>query len=150
MGSKLAELSRIMDALEAIQEAGVAVIGCFIVGSDGETRHSLDRLTRFILDSPLADVQITLQTPFPGTGLYRRLQRQDRLLPGRSWSAYTLFDVTFQPDCMGVAELERGFRDVLATVYSGEATARRNGIRRRVWQRNPRLHSCACEPSSVI
>src|SRR5262245_29901962 len=44
MGPKAAELSRVMAAVAAIQDAGVAVIGCLIVGSDGETRQSLDRL----------------------------------------------------------------------------------------------------------
>src|SRR5207244_2151004 len=62
MGAKQAELTRMLDAVRAIQEAGVAVIGCFIVGAAGETRASLDRLTEFLLRSPFADVQLTLQT----------------------------------------------------------------------------------------
>src|SRR5439155_25885594 len=81
MGAKQADLGRVLDAVRAVQEAGVAVIGCFLVGCDGETRASLDRLAAFIPDSPLADVQLTVQTPFPGTALHRRLQRAGRLLP---------------------------------------------------------------------
>ena len=123
MGPKLAEFARIQDALCAIQDAGVAVIGCFIVGCDGETRQSLGRLAQFILASDLADVQLTLQTPFPGTALYRRLQDQGRLLPQRGWSYYTLFDVTFQPDLMGVDELETAFRDLVRQVFSPEPAA---------------------------
>lgn len=97
MGPKQTELSRVMEAVQAVQEAGVAVIGCFIVGCDGETRQSLDRLAEFIVASPLADVQLTLQTPFPGTALYRRLERQGRLLAERGWPFYTLFDLTYKP-----------------------------------------------------
>lgn len=82
-GQKDTKLNRIMEAVHAIQESGVVVNGCFIVGADGETRESLARLARFVLDSPLAEVQITVQTPFPGTGLYRRLERQGRLLGDR-------------------------------------------------------------------
>jgi radical SAM superfamily enzyme YgiQ (UPF0313 family) len=108
MGPKQADLARMLAAVEAIQGAGVAVIGCFIVGADGETRASLERLTSFLLDYPLADVQVTVQTPFPGTPLYRRLAKAGRLLPGRGWSYYTLFDVTYQPDAMSVADLEAG------------------------------------------
>ncbi len=138
MGAKRAELDRIMQSVEAIQAAGVAVNGCFILGADGETRESMDRLVRFILGSPLAEVQVTLQTPFPGTPLRRRLEHAGRLLE-RPWAAYTLFDVTFQPDCLNVEELEQGFRDVLRAVYGDEATRRRQGIRREVWRRNARL-----------
>ena len=138
-GQKQAELDRIMQAVEAIQESGVVVNGCFIVGADGETRESLDRLGNFILESPLAEVQLTLQTPFPGTGLYQRLGEQRRLLPDRGWPYYTLFDATYQPDKMSVSELEAGFREVLRDVFSCEATRRRQQIRHDIWHRNARL-----------
>ena len=140
MGAKRAELRRILRAVEAIQAAGVAVNGCFILGADGETRESMDRLVAFILDSPFADVQVTLQTPFPGTQLRERLARTGRLLDV-PWSSHTLFDVTFQPDRISVAELEQGFRDVLRVVYCEEAARRRQAIRREVWRGNARLRS---------
>lgn len=146
MGPKQAEPARILDAVEAIQSAGVAVLGCFFVGCDGETRQTMDRLADFILASPLADVQLTLQTPFPGTALYRRLQRQGRLLPDRGWSHFTLFDVTYRPDPMSVAELEEAFRQLMTRVFSPEAASRRAAIRRKVWQKNTRLRPCESEP----
>jgi radical SAM superfamily enzyme YgiQ (UPF0313 family) len=139
MGAKHSQWQQIMDAVVAVQDAGVAVNGCFILGADGETRDSMDRLVEFILDSPLAEVQVTLQTPFPGTALHQRLHREGRLLPDRGWPYYTLFDVTYQPDRLSVAELEQGFRDVLGAVFSKEASQRREGIRRNIWRRNPRF-----------
>jgi hypothetical protein len=150
MGAKAADLTRVMDALEAVQDAGVAVLGCCIVGCDGETRSSLDRLARFLLDSPLADLQLTIQTPFPGTALYRRLRQEGRLLADRSWLYYTLFDVTYQPDQMPVAELEGEFRNLIRQVFAPAAAARRQAIRKTIWQRNPRLRSWASEPCSSI
>jgi radical SAM superfamily enzyme YgiQ (UPF0313 family) len=150
MGPKQAELSRIMAALGAIQDAGVAVIGCFIVGCDGETRDSLDRLAAFIELSSLADVQLTLQTPFPGTALRRRLEREGRLLADRGWEHHTLFDLTYQPDPMSVEELESAFRDLVRRVFAPAESTRRQAIRKRVWQNNPRLRPCASEPSSSI
>jgi radical SAM superfamily enzyme YgiQ (UPF0313 family) len=147
MGAKAADLTRVIDALQAIQDAGVAVLGCFILGCDGENRASLDRLARFLLDCPLADLQLTIQTPFPGTSLYGRLRREGRLLVDRSWRHYTLFDVTYQPDQLSVAELEREFRSLVRQVFAPAVAARRQAIRRDVWQRNPRLRSCASEPS---
>src|SRR5438067_10614055 len=110
MGPKAVDLPRVINAIDAIQASGVAVVGCFIVGCDGETRGSLDRLAEFLQASALADVQLTLQTPFPGTALRRRLEREGRLLPDRGWSHCTLFDLTYRPDAMRVAELESSFR----------------------------------------
>jgi radical SAM superfamily enzyme YgiQ (UPF0313 family) len=137
MGHKQSELDRIMAAVDAIQSHGIVVNGCFIVGADGETPTSIERLVAFVLESDLAEVQLTLQTPFPGTGLHRRLEREGRLLPDRGWSHYTLFDVTTQPDAMSVAQLERGFREALSAVYSESAHHRRAAIRREVWRSNP-------------
>ncbi|MCI0681791.1 MAG: radical SAM protein [Gemmataceae bacterium] len=143
MGSKQADWPRTLDAIHAIQEAGIAVIGCFIAGCDGETLASLDRTAGFILASPLADVQITLQTPFPGTALHERLRRQHRLLPTRGWSHYTLFDVTYQPAPLSVVELEKGFRELVGAVFATEPTRRRQRLRRNIWANNPRLRPWA-------
>ncbi|HET6881576.1 MAG TPA: cobalamin-dependent protein [Pirellulales bacterium] len=134
MGEKLTAWNTIIDALTAIQEAGVAVNGCFILGADGETRRSLDRLIEFILDSPLADVQLTLQTAFPGTALRHRLYKEGRLLADRGWPYYTLFDVTYRPDRLNVAELETAFRDCLRVVFAPDAVARRRNIRGQIWR----------------
>lgn len=133
MGKKTSELAKILDAVDTIQDAGIFVNGCFIAGADGETPQSLDAMGTFIRESSLAEVQLTLQTPFPGTGLYRRLQRDGRLLADRDWSWYTLFDVVFEPDAMTVAELEKGFRRTGLSVFSKSAAAKRSKIRKQVW-----------------
>ncbi len=109
MGPKGAPLARMIEAVEAIQATGVAVVGCFIVGGDGETEVSLDRLGEFLETAPMADVQLTLQTPFPGTAMHRRLRSQGRLLADRGWSHYTLFDVTYRPDAMSFEAPRVGF-----------------------------------------
>lgn len=142
MGAKRAPRSRVFDAIERIQQHGVAVNGCFIVGSDGEDARSLDRLAECIESSPLAEVQLTLLTPFPGTALYRRMRREGRLLSDRGWSHYTLFDVTTRPDELSVTELETRFKELMARVFGRDANARRKQIRREVWRRAGRQDPC--------
>ncbi len=143
MGNKQAERERMMRAVRAIQAAGIVVHGCFIVGADGETRTSMERLTTFVLESDMADVQITLQTPFPGTALRNRLQSAGRLLPTRGWAHHTLFDVTFEPDRMGTAELESGFHEVLAAVHDPGSIAVRSRRRREIWRSNAAMRGAA-------
>ncbi|MCA9034358.1 MAG: B12-binding domain-containing radical SAM protein [Planctomycetaceae bacterium] len=138
MGNKQADLNRILKAIDNLQSAGVAVNGCFVLGADGESQESIDRLIAFIDASPLAEVQLTLQTPFPGTDLYRRLDHAGRLLKARDWSHYTLFDVTFEPDQMTVAELELAFLRAVESVFRAEAVQRRLRLRDEIWQINLR------------
>ncbi len=139
MGAKRTSMDRMMDAVESIQHAGIAVIGCYIVGSDGETPKTIDRLRCFLDSDPCADAQITLQTPFPGTALRKRLHAESRLLRDRDWSHCTLFDVTYQPDKMSVSDLEHGFRQLLIDAFGFTPTRRRREIRRTTWARNPSL-----------
>jgi radical SAM superfamily enzyme YgiQ (UPF0313 family) len=142
MGAKGAPLARMIDAVEAIQDTGVAVVGCFIVGADGETEASLDRLGVFLESAPMADIQLTLMTPFPGTALHRRLRAQGRLIDDRDWSHYTLFDLTYQPDAMSVEALEAGFQSLVRQVFSADSARRRAAIRRRVWAARPGISQC--------
>ncbi|HKR27199.1 MAG TPA: DUF4070 domain-containing protein, partial [Acidobacteriaceae bacterium] len=86
---------------------------------------SFDAVWDFVRASGLYDIQITVQTAFPGTPLYERLRREGRVLREGAWEMCTLFDVNFQPSHMSVAELESGFRKLIALIYSEKATQRR-------------------------
>ncbi|KLU07280.1 BchE/P-methylase family protein [Rhodopirellula islandica] len=131
MGAKNADWQRMLDAVDAIQEAGIVVNGCLIVGADGETSESIERLGDFLEEAPMGEIQLTLQTPFPGTSLYESLLRSQRLLPG-DFSRYTLFDVVYQPDQMTAEQLQSGFNDLVERVFRPEAQARRDAIQKRI------------------
>jgi radical SAM superfamily enzyme YgiQ (UPF0313 family) len=149
-GEKRAELARVMSALDAIQDNGIAVVGCFVLGADGETTDSIKSLTQFLLDCRLADVQVTLQTPFPGSPLRKRLARAGRILADRDWDHYTLFDVTFVPDLMTVSELESSYRELAGVVYSAAENNRRSSIRRRIWAKSRIARSLQCSPPQEL
>ncbi|TWU47335.1 Ribosomal protein S12 methylthiotransferase RimO [Rubripirellula tenax] len=127
MGRKTAGFQRMVDAALAIQEAGIVVNACFIVGADGETRQSIERLGDFLETAPFGEVQLTLQTPFPGTSMYRSLRQSGRLLEG-DFSRYTLFDVVYHPDLMTADELRSAFADVISQVFRPAMHARRSKI----------------------
>ncbi len=112
-------------AVERIQEAGIRVNGCFILGLDGQGPDIFGRVLEFAMETELFDVQITVQTPFPGTTLYSRLKREGRLLRDDAWETCTLFDINFRPEQMSPEELRRGFIDLGTQLYSHELTERR-------------------------
>lgn len=138
MGHKRAALERVVAAIDAIQLEGIVANGCFVLGADGETERSAEELLEFVLQSRLAEVQITLQTPFPGSALHDKLRRAGRLLPERGWNRYTLFDVCHRPDPLPVTALEQLFEETLRLVFSTEHAGRRDDLRRRIWRRGAR------------
>jgi radical SAM superfamily enzyme YgiQ (UPF0313 family) len=122
---KRQQLDSYVDAITRIQDHGITVNGCFILGLDNTDVSSFEAIWEFINRSGLYEVQITVLTPFPGTPLYERLLAEGRILREADWESCTLFDVNFRPLAMSVAELETGLRDLMRRVYSDECTASR-------------------------
>jgi radical SAM superfamily enzyme YgiQ (UPF0313 family) len=116
---------RYLEAIDRIQSRGVTVNGCFILGLDNHTPDVFETVRDFVRTSGLLEVQITVQTPFPGTPLYHRLAREGRLLQERFWDRCTLFDVNYRPKQMTVAELEQGMRFLFAEIYNESEFLRR-------------------------
>jgi radical SAM superfamily enzyme YgiQ (UPF0313 family) len=116
---------RYLEAIDRIQRRGITVNGCFIVGLDSHTPAIFERVRDFVRESRLLEVQVTVQTPFPGTPLYNRLRRAGRLLSDRYWDKCTLFDVTYTPARMSVEELESGLRWLFAEIYNEREFLRR-------------------------
>jgi radical SAM superfamily enzyme YgiQ (UPF0313 family) len=114
-----------LEAIERIQSRGITVNGCFILGLDGDTSETFERVRDFVTQSGLLEVQLTVQTPFPGTPLYDRLRREGRLLSERYWDRCTLFDVNYHPKNMSVEELEAGMRWLFGEIYNEREFIRR-------------------------
>jgi radical SAM superfamily enzyme YgiQ (UPF0313 family) len=124
-GWKARRAASALDAVRRIQSHGIAVNGCFVLGLDGDDAGAFDRVAAFVDEAELCDVQITLLTPFPGTGLYRELRSKGRLLRETFWDECTLFDVTYRPETMSADELRSRFCDLMRRLYGPEATHRR-------------------------
>ena len=114
--------TRYREAIAGIQSHGIRVNGCFVLGLDGQGPRIFDQVYRFAEESELFDVQVTIQTPFPGTPLYRRLKRENRLLKEDAWEACSLFDVNFVPSAMPPEELRLGFRRLVERLYAEDLT----------------------------
>ena len=122
---KAKQVGRYLDAIRRIQDHGITVNGCFILGLDGTGPESFNDIWAFVRESNLFEVQVTVQTAFPATPLYDRLKMQGRLLREDAWELCTLFDVNFKPANMTAAELESGFRNLVEKLYNLDATSER-------------------------
>lgn len=133
---KAKQVDSYLRAIERIQDHGITVNGCFILGLDGDGPECFENVWEFAHSSGLFEVQVTVQTPFPGTPLYDRLRSTNRLLSEKAWELCTLFDVNFKPANMSVAELETGFRTLVQRLYSADFTSER---RERFFRRQSEL-----------
>jgi len=111
-------------AFQRIHRAGIAVLGAFIFGMDGDTAEKLRRRTDYMIHSGVDVMQITCLTPLPGTGLFRRLHDEGRLaytnFP-RDWEHYDMTEVVHRPSDMGPAALARAVAAANRRIYAWPA-----------------------------
>ncbi len=109
------------DSIKKIQDHGIAIVGGFMFGADDDTMETFEQTLEFIIDSGIDAVQLSIQTPLPGTVLYQELAENNRILLNdypKDWEAYNVFEPVFQPANMTPAELYGGLVDAYKTVAS--------------------------------
>jgi radical SAM superfamily enzyme YgiQ (UPF0313 family) len=126
------------EAIRRIQSHGIRVNGCFVLGLDAHGPDIFDRVYDAARDYQLYDVQITLQTPFPGTPLYQRLDAENRLTLDGQWDRCTLFDQTHEPAGMTREQLQQGFYRLTRRLYSEAATRQRREHFEHQWKASRR------------
>jgi radical SAM superfamily enzyme YgiQ (UPF0313 family) len=139
---KLRRFPQYARAVRLIQSHGIRVNACFVLGLDGQGAEAFDAVYDFAEQVAPYDVQVTLQTPFPGTPLYQKLKAEGRLLDETAWERCTLFDVNYRPTHMSADELRQQFRDLVVKLYGDDFTTyRREQFKR---QRASRRGARAC------
>ncbi len=104
-----------------IQRAGIAVLGAFIFGFEGDTKESIHRRARFINKSGVDAIQTALLMPPPGTELYERMKRDNKMLETnfpKDWEKYHSAEVVLDPDNMTARELQHEMYIVWHKLYN--------------------------------
>ena len=112
------------DAIKKIQSFGMLVHGSFILGYDFDTQESFDDLINFVEKTHLLMPLINILTPYPGTKLYKRLEKEGRIL-SKDWSKYDTKNVVFSPARLTPEEMLEGYKKVIRDVYSFDSIYKR-------------------------
>jgi radical SAM superfamily enzyme YgiQ (UPF0313 family) len=102
-------------AVRTLQQAGLEVMGGFIVGFDSDTRDIFRDQFEFIQCSGVVTAMVGLLTALPQTRLYQRLQREGRLR-GESTGNNTAATLNFHPR-LNREYLEDGYRELMLRLY---------------------------------
>ncbi|MFC1993087.1 B12-binding domain-containing radical SAM protein [Chloroflexota bacterium] len=103
-------------SVKKIQNYGLQVMGGFIVGFDSDPLSIFKSQISLIQNSGIVTAMVGLLIAPPGTRLYKRLQKENRILPGGSGDN-TDCSINFVPK-MGYQPLIDGYRYILDTIYS--------------------------------
>ncbi|MCL5035484.1 MAG: B12-binding domain-containing radical SAM protein [Chloroflexi bacterium] len=96
-----------LKAIRTIQEHGIGVLACFVVGFDHDDSGTFARLRDFIEEALPFELDAATLTPMPGTPLYERLKSEGRIL-SEDWRRYSWFQVNFKPKNLTPKEIMDG------------------------------------------
>jgi radical SAM superfamily enzyme YgiQ (UPF0313 family) len=120
------------DYIKRIHDAGISIEGAFIFGFDNDDKSVFERTLEFMTKTKIDFAQFGILTPFPGTKLWQRLKKDDRILT-TDWHKYDITNAVFRPARMSVEDLDRGREWIEDEFYSFKGTVRRMfGLGRRV------------------
>ena len=106
----------LLESVRKIQSYGMEVMAGFIVGFDNDPEDIFERQINFIRESAIPLAMVGLLTALPDTQLWRRLEREGRLLK-ESTGNNTDGSLNFIPR-MDMARLVEGYQRILRTIYS--------------------------------
>ncbi len=129
----------LVDSVRKIQNAGLQVMGGFIVGFDSDGPNIFERQFEFIQEAGVVTAMVGLLTALPKTRLYQRLLDEGRLLSestGNNTEAVINFVTKMEPDA-----LVAGYRRLMQSLYEPAAYYQRiRTFLKEYRRRGPRQH----------
>jgi radical SAM superfamily enzyme YgiQ (UPF0313 family) len=106
-------------ALTNLRRYRIKLYITFVFGYDNDTKASFSRAVEFAKENKFYIAAFNHLTPFPGTPLYARLERENRLLYDKWWldDRYSYNQIPFKPLQITPEELQAGCLQSRAEFY---------------------------------
>jgi radical SAM superfamily enzyme YgiQ (UPF0313 family) len=114
----------LVSRIHKVQSYGVQVKAGMIVGFDSDDRDIFAEQLRFLQEARIPLAMVGMLQALPRTALFDRVKAEGRLLSEEHWS-YTHGFSNIAPKGMTQLEMYRGYRELIAELYSVERYAER-------------------------
>jgi radical SAM superfamily enzyme YgiQ (UPF0313 family) len=137
-------VERYHELIDRLHDHGIAVVGSFMFGLDGDDKDVFSRTVEFAEEAGIDVAQFSILTPFPGTQLYRQLQDEGRIVED-DWSKFNGSWATFDPRGEGLSRefLDDGLKWIHKRFYSWRSIFKRTARRIQpvIWKINAIYHN---------
>src|SRR6266571_984538 len=107
--NKRQNLGRDYSAVAArLHGLGIMINGSFVFGMDDDDESVFRRTVDWAIENGITTATFHILTPYPGTGLYARLARENRVTTG-NWDLYDTRHVVFRPARLTASALKDGY-----------------------------------------
>jgi len=114
-------------AVKKIKDNGMAVCGFLMFGFDFDTPDIFEKTLHAIYDWGVDEASFSIVTPYPGTRLFDRLEKEGRIT-NYDWSRYAEGNLNLKLKNMSEEELINGIRRIAGDFYSVKNSFRRSFI----------------------
>ncbi|HEY7855328.1 MAG TPA: radical SAM protein, partial [Terriglobales bacterium] len=102
---------------------GIMINGSFVFGMDDDDEDVFARTVEWAVAQGITTATFHIQTPYPGTRLWQRMEREGRIVT-RDWDLYDTRHVVYRPAKLTAAKLEAGYNRAYRDFYTWGAIGR--------------------------
>ena len=108
---------------DRLHRLGIMINGSFVFGMDDDDGDVFRRTVDWAIEHGITTATFHIQTPYPGTALFRRMEEQGRIVT-RHWPSYDTRHVVYRPARMTPEALKDGYDWAYREFYRWPAIAR--------------------------
>ncbi len=111
------------EAINRLHSLGIMINGSFVFGLDSDDKDVFKRTVNWAVKNALTTCTFHILTPYPGTGLYKTMQSEARMLHS-NWDLYDTRNVVYKTIGLNEAELKAGYDWAYRSFYSWKNIAK--------------------------
>ncbi len=105
MNKRFLKPQKFKDSIAKLHDKGLGVMGAFVFGNDNEDVSIFQKTLEFAKKIKIDLAQFAILTPYPGTAIYHRLIKENRIF-NFDWSKYDCGNVVYKPLKMTAEKLK--------------------------------------------
>jgi radical SAM superfamily enzyme YgiQ (UPF0313 family) len=115
--NKSQSIEDIKFTVEQGKKFNIKINGMFVVGSDVDTKETIEKTVDFAIDSGLTTMQMWILTPLPGSDVYRQINEEHRIF-NTNWKYFDCQHSVFFPSLMKPSPLELALAEANKKFYT--------------------------------
>lgn len=104
-------------AIKRLNDLGIMINGSFVFGLDDDDKDVFKRTVNWAINNGITTATFHILTPYPGTGLFSKMQQQNRIIT-KNWDLYDTRHVVYKTRNMTSDELKNGYNQAYKDFYS--------------------------------
>jgi radical SAM superfamily enzyme YgiQ (UPF0313 family) len=109
-------LEQVKKAVKILKDAGIQVLGSFIIGFVQDTKETIKETIKFAKSLNLNYAEFSILTPYPGTPIFDYAKKHGMLLT-EDWSKYTAIEPIVKIEGVSEKEIKALFQKAYITFY---------------------------------